>query len=151
MSDSLRSHRLYSPWNSPGQNTGVDSLSLLPGIFPTQGLNPGFPHCWQIPYQLSHKGSPRILEWVAYPFSSGSSWPRDQTGVFLHCRQIPYQLSYEGSPDWINKMCYIQTQILFSLKKKKKFLTFMTTYTDLEGIMRSKVSHRSINTAWFHW
>ena len=118
MSNSLQSHRLYSPWNSPGQNTGVDSLSLLPGIFPTQGLNPGLPHCWQILYQLSHKGSPRILEWVAYPFSSGSSRPRDQTGVFLHCRQIPYQLSYEGSPDWINKICYIQTQILFSLKKK---------------------------------
>ena len=122
MSNSLQSHRLYSPWNSPGQNTGVDSLSLLPGIFPTQGLNPGLPHCWQILYQLSHKGSPRILEWVAYPFSSGSSRPRDQTGVFLHCRQIPYQLSYEGSPDWINKICYIQTQILFSLKKKEENL-----------------------------
>ena len=47
---------LYSPWNPPGQNTGVSSLSLLQGIFPTQGLNPGFPHCRQILYQLSHKG-----------------------------------------------------------------------------------------------
>ena len=55
MSDSLRSHGLYSPWNSPGQNTGVDSLSFLQGIFPTQGLNPGLPHCRQILYQLSHK------------------------------------------------------------------------------------------------
>ena len=45
-----------SPWNSPGQNTGVGSLSLLQRIFPTQGLNPGLPHCWQILYQLSHKG-----------------------------------------------------------------------------------------------
>ena len=43
-------------WNSPGQNTGVGSLSLLQGIFPTQGLNPGLPHCRQILYQLSHKG-----------------------------------------------------------------------------------------------
>ena len=43
----------------------------------TQGL----PHCRWIPYQLSHKGSPRILEWVAYPFSSGSSWPRNEIGV----------------------------------------------------------------------
>ena len=51
------------------QNTGVDSLSLLQGIFPTQGLNPGLPHCRWILYQLSHKGNPRILEWVAYPFS----------------------------------------------------------------------------------
>ena len=57
MSDSLRPHGLYSPCNSPGQNTGVGSLSLLQGIFPTQGLNPGLPH-----YQLSHQGSPEILE-----------------------------------------------------------------------------------------
>ena len=60
---------LHSPWNSLGQNTGVGSLSLLQGIFPTQGSNPGLLHCRQILYQLSHKGSPRILEWVAYPFS----------------------------------------------------------------------------------
>ena len=45
------------------------------GIFPTQGSNAGLPHCRQILYQLSHKGSPRILEWVAHPFSSRSSYP----------------------------------------------------------------------------
>ena len=71
----------YSPWNSPGQNTGVGSLSLLQGIFPTQGSNPGLLHCRRILYQLSHNGSPRILEWVAYPFSSGSLQLRNQTGV----------------------------------------------------------------------
>ena len=49
-------HRLYSPWNSPGQNTGVGSLSLLQRIFQTQGSNPGLPHCRQILYQLIHKG-----------------------------------------------------------------------------------------------
>ena len=79
--NSLWPHGLYSPWNSLGQNTGVGSLSLLQGIFPTQGLNSGFPHCSWILYQLSHKGSSRILEWVAYPFSRGSSWPRNWTGV----------------------------------------------------------------------
>ena len=52
VSDSLRPHGLYSPWNSPGQNAGVSSLSLL------QGSNPGLPHCRQLLYQLSHKGSP---------------------------------------------------------------------------------------------
>ena len=81
MSDSLLPHGLYSPWNSPGQNTGVGSVSLFWGIFPTQGSNLGVLHCRQILYQLSHKGSPRILEWVAYPFSSGSFWPRNRTGV----------------------------------------------------------------------
>ena len=49
--------RLYSPWNSLGQNTGVGSLSLLQGIFPTQGSNPSLLHCRQILYQLSQKGS----------------------------------------------------------------------------------------------
>ena len=57
MSDSLRPYGLYSPWNSPGQNTAVGSLSLLQGIFPNQGLNPGLLHCRRILYQLSHKGS----------------------------------------------------------------------------------------------
>ena len=56
----LQLHGIYSPWNSPGQNTEVGSLSLLQGIFPTQGSNPGIPHCGQILYQLSHKGSPHI-------------------------------------------------------------------------------------------
>ena len=56
VSNSLRPHGLYSPWNSLHQDTGVGSLSLLQGIFPTQGSNPGIPHCRQILYQLSHKG-----------------------------------------------------------------------------------------------
>ena len=51
----------------------IGSLSLLQGIFPTQGSNPGLLHCRQILYQLSHQGSLRILEWVAFPFSRGSS------------------------------------------------------------------------------
>ena len=58
VSNSLQPHRLYSPWNSPGQDTGVGSHALLQGIFPTQGSNPGLPHCRWILYQLSHKGSP---------------------------------------------------------------------------------------------
>ena len=70
-----------TPWRSPGKNTGMGSLSLFQGIFPAQGSNPGFPHCRWILYQLSHKESPRILEWVAYPFSSGSSWPRNRARV----------------------------------------------------------------------
>ena len=71
----------YSPWNSLLQNTGVGTHSLLQGIFPTQGLNPGLPHCRQILYQVSHQGSPRILECIDYPFSSGSSNPGIEPGV----------------------------------------------------------------------
>ena len=79
LSNSWRPHGLCSPWNSPGRNTGVGSLSLLQGIFPAQGLNPGLLHCLWILYQLSHQGSPRILEWVA--FSRGSSQSRSRTRV----------------------------------------------------------------------
>ena len=50
MSDSLRPHELYSPWNSPGLNSGVGGHSLLQGIFLTQGLNPVLLHCRQILY-----------------------------------------------------------------------------------------------------
>ena len=58
MSDFLQLHGQYSSWNSLGQNTGMDTLSLLQGIFPTQELNPGLPHCRWILYQLSRQGSP---------------------------------------------------------------------------------------------
>ena len=58
VSDCLQPHGLYSPWNSSGQNTGVGSRSLLQGIFPTQGSNPGLPHCRQILYQPSHQRRP---------------------------------------------------------------------------------------------
>ena len=57
------------------------SLSRLQGIFPTEVSNPGLLHCRWILYHLSHKGSPRILEWVAYSFCRGSFPPRNWTGV----------------------------------------------------------------------
>ena len=90
LSNSLQSHGLYSPWNFPGQNTGVGSHSLLQGIFPTQGLNPGVPHCGWILYQLSHQESPVIPEWVAYFFSSRSSQSRNWTGFpALQAESLP--------------------------------------------------------------
>ena len=96
VSDSLRPHRLYSPWNSLGQNTGVGSLSHLQGIFPNQGSNPGLLHCRQILYQLSHQGSPGILEWVAYPFSRGSSHWIKPGSPALQAYSLPTKLS--GKP-----------------------------------------------------
>ena len=87
MSDSLWPHelqpsRLLCPWNSPGENTGVGLfLTLLQGIFPTQGSNPCLPYCRWTLYHLSHQGRPRILEWIAYPFSRVSSQPRNWTRV----------------------------------------------------------------------
>ena len=84
---------LYSPWNSPGQNTRMGSLSLLQGIFPTQGLNPGLLHCRQILYQVSCKGSPRILEWIAYPFSSADPGIKPGSPA-LQADSLPTELSF---------------------------------------------------------
>ena len=64
MSNSLRPHGLHSPWNSPGQNTGVGNLSLFQGIFPTQGSNPGLPYCRQILYQLNLPILQQSLKWA---------------------------------------------------------------------------------------
>ena len=78
-----------------GKNTGVGCHFLLQGIFPTQRSNPGLPHCRRIPYHLSHQRGLRILEWVAYLFSSvrTNSLPtRELNRGLLHCRQILYQL-----------------------------------------------------------
>ena len=66
MSDSLQLHGLYSPGNSPGQNTEVDSISLLQVIVPTQGSSPGLPNRKQILHQLSHNGSPQFWLRVAH-------------------------------------------------------------------------------------
>ena len=122
MSDSLRTRGLYSPWNSLGKNTGMGSCFILQGIFLIQGLNPGLPHCRQILYQLSHKGSPkmkvkvapscpslcnsmdyhgvlqaRILEWVAFSLLQPTVPTQESNQGLLHCRWILYQLSYQGN------------------------------------------------------
>ena len=65
--------------DSPGKNTGVGCHDLFQGIFTTQGLKPSLLHCRQILYLLSHQISPWILEWAVYPFSKGSSQPRNWT------------------------------------------------------------------------
>ena len=92
VSDSLyRPHALYSPWNSPGQNTGVGSLSLLQGIFSMHGSNPGLPHCRWTLYQLSHQGSYQVI--------GHNSWHllitnyRPDTGPYL-----PYVLYFPRKP-----------------------------------------------------
>ena len=87
LSDSLWPHGLYSPWNSPGQNTGMGSLSFLQGIFSTHRSNPGLPHCRRILYQLSHKGSPYLGRSPLYFYGCQSLtkvWSDKHTYVMEH-------------------------------------------------------------------
>ena len=119
MPDSLGTHGLYSPLNSPGQNTGVGSHFLFQGIFPTQGLNPGLPHWRRILSRLSHQGSPRILEWVAYPLFSGSSQPRNQTGVSCIAGRFFTNWAITEAPDLLKGWMIINSKILtFTISAK---------------------------------
>ena len=117
-----------------GKNIGVGSLSLLQGIFPTQGLNSGLPHCRRILYQLSHQGNPRILEWVACPFSTRSSWPRNQTRVPCIAGEFFTSWAYQGNPyipPYIQR--YIDTHIphLYIIGLTKKFIWVFLSYHHL--------------------
>ena len=102
VSNSLRPHGLYSPWNSPGQNTVVGNLSLLQEIFPIQWSDPGLPHCRQILYQLSHPGSPRtrrdLPKFVCTP--RGDRWAQGATAGTKAPVPCGVQLK-EGSPLWV--------------------------------------------------
>ena len=92
VSDSLRPHGLYRP-HGILQARILECVAVLQGAFPNQGLNPGLPHCRWTLYQLSHHRSPRTLEWVVYPFSGRSSWPRNQTGFpALQSDSLPAEL-----------------------------------------------------------
>ena len=96
--------RLLCLWDSPGKNTGVGCQFLLQGIFPTQGLNPGFPHCRQILYQLSHRGSPIAL-CILYIFCF-SLWfifsPKSQFSFLLSFSICSVMSDFQSSPLFIS-------------------------------------------------
>ena len=66
----------YSPWNSPGQNTGVGSHSLLQGIFP--GVKPRSPALQMDSLQAEPQGK---FKWIAYPFAGRSALHRNKIRV----------------------------------------------------------------------
>ena len=111
----------YSPWNSLGQNIGVGSLSLFQGIFPTQGLNPGLPHCRWILYQLSHRGSPGVsciadgffINWAigeAKLLKSIIELILCKSYVFTKCRKF-----------WKNK-CFLLDFIWFDIYRERRLV-----------------------------
>ena len=103
VSDSLQPHGLYSPWNSPGQNTGVGSLSLLQGTFPTQGSNPCLLHCRSPALQMDSlpaepQGKPKNTEVGSLSLLQWIFLTQESNQCLLHCRQILYHLSQQQSP-----------------------------------------------------
>ena len=79
--------------DAPGKNTGLGCHALCQGIFPTQGSKRDLPHWRQILYHLGHQGSPRILEWVIFPFSRGSSNPGSKLISALQMDSLPANIS----------------------------------------------------------
>ena len=91
---------LTTPWTIQSMDFSRPeySLSFLQGIFPTSGLNPGFPHCRQILYKLSHKGKPKNTGVGSLSLLQGIFVTQESNWVLLHCRQSLYQLSHQGKP-----------------------------------------------------
>ena len=127
-SNSLGPHGLYNPWNSPGQHTGVGCHFLLQGIFPTQGSNPGLPHCTRILYQLNHLGSPKVwvFLWVTVPICDSYL-----IGTSLLCKNACTASSF----DWI----YFFPSLLFFINPESvsKYL-----FKNLEFEERDKETER---------
>ena len=97
ISNTLQLHWLYSPWNSLSQNTGVGSPSLLQGIFPTQGSNPGLPLCRQIFLAAEPPRKPKNTGVGSLSLLQQIFLTKELNRDLLHW-QILYQLSYQGSP-----------------------------------------------------
>ena len=108
---SLWPHGLYSWWNSPGQNTGVGSCSLLQGIFPTLGSNLGLPHCRWNSLAAEPQGKPKSLvsskhKKMLKPPAWTGTWTLDPQIKSL----MLYQQSYPGSwrlLSWKEKMLHL--------------------------------------------
>ena len=98
MSDSLQPHGLYGPWNSPGQNTGVGSLSLPPGDLPNPGIEPRSPASKADSLPAEPQGKPKNVGVGSLSLLQEIFPTQESNWGLLHYSQILYQLSYQGSP-----------------------------------------------------
>ena len=105
MSNSLRPHglqptRFLCPWDFLGKNTGVGCHFLLQEIFPTQGLNPGLPHCRQMLYHLSHQGSKYVMTHPNKLILTSLPLQRFCLHIRLHSKAVRVKtLTYQFGPE----------------------------------------------------
>ena len=123
------------------------ALSLLQGIFPTQGLNPGLPHCGRIFLPAEPQGKPRntrVLEWVAHPFSGGSSWPRNRTRV--SCTAGGFFTNWAIRESLLKNLPAIQEPLVGSLGREDPLEEGMATHSRILawGIPMYKGAWRAI-------
>ena len=127
MSGSLQPLGLYSPWNSPGQNTGVGSLFPSPGYLPNPGIEPRSPALHVDSLPAEPQGKPKITGVGSLSLLQGIFPTQESNQGLLHCRWILYKLSYEGSPRRLVKCSTLQ-------KKEPRFMGMQDTDTALPGI-----------------
>ena len=100
VSNSLQPHGLYSPWNSPGQNTGVGKPFPSPGDLPNPGIDPRSPSLQMDLLPAKPQGKPKNTGVGSLSLLQGIFPTQGSNQGLLHCRQILYQLSYQGSLYW---------------------------------------------------
>ena len=113
---------MTSPWNSPGQNTGVGSLSLLQGNLPNPGIEPSSPALQADSLPAEPQGKPKNTRLGSLSLLQGIFLTQELNWRRLHCRQILYQLSYEGSPTTnLRLMIIVHTHICLRFSGKNIF------------------------------
>ena len=130
MSSSMGPHGLYSTWNSPGQNAGMGSLSLLQGIFPIQGSNP----CLLDSLPAEPQGKPKNTALGSLSLLQQIFLTQESSWGLLQCRQILNQLRYEGSPHRLKTLCILPlASIVDHLRKMIVFTYFKQSFTCLQS------------------
>jgi len=94
----LRPHGLYSPWNSPGQNTGVGTLSPSPGDLSSSGIEPTSPTLQEDSLPAEPQRKSKNTRMGSLSLFQRIFLTQELNWRLLHCRQILHQLSYQGSP-----------------------------------------------------
>ena len=97
VSNSLQPHGLYSPCNSLGQNTGVDSFFSSPGDLPNPGIEPRSSALQVDSLPAEPQGKPKNTRVGSLSLIQQIFLTQELNQGLLHCRQILYQLSYQGS------------------------------------------------------
>ena len=138
---------LCDPMDSPGKNTGVDYHFLLQGIFPTQGSNPGLPHCRQMLYSLSHQGSLSVFKFCGCNHHLQWFWsPQNKVSHCFHCFLI--YLSWSDRTG-CHDLSFLNVELLANfftlLKRTPDFSLQIRFYTQLWGF----ITYCDI-TSWYH-
>ena len=139
MSDSLQPQGLCSPWNSPGQDTGVGTLSLLQGIFPTQGLNPGLPHCRQNLYRLSRLVKNLPVTQETRVWSLGWEDPLEKE-MATHSSILAWKIPWMEEPGRLQSIGVAKSQTRLS----NFTFTLNTTVDKVDNQRGSTVQHRKL-------